>query len=74
MVAILTGLLAMPLGVLQFLPIYHPLHDSYKLHTEVCVLMLLALYALIVWSADRSPLEGARGPHKMSELFPFLMI
>ncbi|XP_046568806.1 uncharacterized protein LOC124277179 [Haliotis rubra] len=73
MVAVTTGLLAMPLGVLQFLPIYHPLHDSFKLHTEVCVLMLLGVYSILVWIADRTPLEGARGPQKsrgaISEVF-----
>lgn len=52
----------MPLGILQFIPLYHPLHDSLGIHTEVCVLLFLGLYILIVWSADRLPLEPARQP------------
>ncbi|RUS74092.1 hypothetical protein EGW08_018155 [Elysia chlorotica] len=59
-ILIITGLFAMPLGILQFVPVYHPLHDSMGIHSEVCVLLLLAVYALIVWSADRTPYEGAR--------------
>ena len=55
---VLTGLLGMPLGVLQFLPIYHPLHDTNKLHTEVCVSVLFAVYVMIIWSADRSKADS----------------
>lgn len=55
---VLTGLLGMPLGVLQFLPIYHPLHDTNKLHSEVCVALLFAVYVMIIWSADRSKSES----------------
>lgn len=50
----------MPLGVIQFIPVYHPLHDSLGIHSEVCVLMLIMVYAMIVWSADRYPFETAR--------------
>ena len=48
------------MGVLQFAPIYHPLHDVFGIHTEVCVLILVVLYVLIVWSSDRHPSPQAR--------------
>lgn len=57
---IITGLFSMPLGVIQFIPVYHPLHDSLGIHSEICVLMLITIYILIVWSADRYPFESAR--------------
>ncbi|KAL5019048.1 hypothetical protein ScPMuIL_004770 [Solemya velum] len=50
---VLTGLLGFPLGTLQFLPLYHPLHDGHGIHTEVCVLLILSVYAMIVWADDR---------------------
>ncbi|XP_076459728.1 uncharacterized protein LOC143292920 [Babylonia areolata] len=60
MCAVVTGLFSMPLGVLQFIPVYHPLHDSLGIHSEVCVLLLITVYMLVVWSADRYPFEAAR--------------
>ncbi|XP_064652904.1 uncharacterized protein LOC135503238 isoform X2 [Lineus longissimus] len=57
---IITGVFSMPMGVLQFLPLYHPLHDMLKLHTEVCVLLLIGIYIVMVWSGDRSPDSSAR--------------
>lgn len=43
-----------PLGVLQFVFIYHPLHDTFHIHTEVCVMMLVVVFGLIVWMGDRN--------------------
>lgn len=57
---ILVAILSTPLGILQFVLIYHGLHDLYKIHTEVCVLLLLSFYFLIVWTADRNPNTSAR--------------
>ncbi|BFZ02600.1 hypothetical protein BsWGS_05639 [Bradybaena similaris] len=59
-ILIITGLFSMPLGVLQFAPVYHPLHDSLGIHSEVSVVLFLTAYALIVWSADRIPYDSAR--------------
>ncbi|XP_013384780.1 uncharacterized protein LOC106154826 isoform X2 [Lingula anatina] len=61
---VLTGLFSMPLGTIQFILLYHPLHDVYQLHSEVCVLALLALYVLVIWSGDRNPTEDARSEGK----------
>ncbi|XP_050391027.1 uncharacterized protein LOC126810101 isoform X1 [Patella vulgata] len=58
--AVITGLFSMPLGVLQFVPIYHYFHDQLNIHTEVCLLLLLATYVMIVWSSDRVPYLNAR--------------
>lgn len=50
---VLAGIFGMPLGVIQFLPIYHPLHDSNNVHTEVCVFLQLSVYVMITWAGDR---------------------
>lgn len=50
----------MPGGVLLFLPIYHPLHDLGKLHSENTFFMLFAAYLLIIWSADRQHRPNSR--------------
>ncbi|XP_070545272.1 uncharacterized protein [Ptychodera flava] len=57
---IITGLFSFPLGAVQFIILYHSLHDNLHIHTEVCVLLLVAVYVMIVWSADRNPSENAR--------------
>ncbi|KAF2357434.1 hypothetical protein FHG87_011808 [Trinorchestia longiramus] len=57
---LLAGLCGMPGGVLQFIFLYHPLHDTYNIHTENCVFFIVILYLLIVWSADRSPVVASR--------------
>ncbi|KAJ8318265.1 hypothetical protein KUTeg_003356 [Tegillarca granosa] len=51
---LIAAMCGFPLGTLQFLPIYHPLHDSNQIHTEVCVCLLFAMYVMIIWSADRT--------------------
>ncbi|CAL8115048.1 unnamed protein product [Orchesella dallaii] len=64
---VITALSGMPGGVFQFLPIYHPLHDYFGIHTENCVITLLAIYFLIVWRSDRSPpSEDARSAKDQS--------
>ncbi|XP_072931059.1 uncharacterized protein [Epargyreus clarus] len=46
---LLAALLGMPGGVLMFVPIYHPLHDLYKIHTEVAFFLLFAIFGVIVF-------------------------
>jgi len=58
--SLITGLLAMPVGILQFIPVYHSLHDSLRIHSEICVLLFLALFFLIAWISDRRPSAEAR--------------
>lgn len=50
----------MPLGILQFIPVYHSLHDSLHIHSEICVLLFLALFFLVAWTSDRQPSAQAR--------------
>jgi len=50
---LLTAFCGMPGGVLQFLPIYHPFHDLWGIHTENCVITLVIIYFLIAWVSDR---------------------
>lgn len=72
---LLAGVLGMPLGVIQFLPVYHPLHDSNKIHTEVCVFLQMAVYVMIAWAGDRKAaikrheLQGKEKEKKKSESF-----
>lgn len=51
---LLAAMFGFPLGVIQFVFIYHPLHDTYGIHTEVCVMLLVVVYGLIIWLGDRS--------------------
>ncbi|XP_018334874.1 uncharacterized protein LOC108743782 [Agrilus planipennis] len=51
---ILTGLLGVPGGVLMFLPIYHPLHDNYRVHSEVTFFILFAIFLLLIWLGMRN--------------------
>lgn len=49
---VLVSLLSMPLGVIQFIPMYHGLHDVYNIHTEVITFIYLFIYVFIVWSCS----------------------
>lgn len=44
----IAALLGMPGGVLMFVPIYHPLHDNYQVHTEITVFTLFAIFFVII--------------------------
>ena len=51
----LTGLLTMAVAVVfQIMPFYNILHDHYDIHTEVCVMLVIGLYTIIVWTGDRN--------------------
>ncbi|XP_044256496.1 uncharacterized protein LOC123006216 [Tribolium madens] len=52
--SIIAGVLGTPGGILMFIPIYHPLHDIYKIHSEVTFFILFVVFLLIIWSADRT--------------------
>ncbi|CAK1555023.1 unnamed protein product [Leptosia nina] len=45
---VLSSMLGMFGGVLLFIPIYHPLHDMYKIHSEVTFFLLFAIFSVIV--------------------------
>lgn len=46
---LLTACTTMPAGILQFIPLYHILHDKVLVHTEVCLCIYLAACGLVVW-------------------------
>lgn len=50
---VLVSLLSMPLGVLQFIPLYHVLHDIYHIHTEAITFIYVFIYGYMMWSSDR---------------------
>jgi len=58
--SLITSLLAMPLSILLFIPVYHGLHDGFRIHSEICVLLFLALLFLVAWTGDRRPSAQAR--------------
>lgn len=42
-------------GILLFIPIYHPLHDVFKIHSEVTFFVIFSLFLVIIWTGDRAP-------------------
>ncbi|KAJ3662166.1 hypothetical protein Zmor_006522 [Zophobas morio] len=64
--SIIPGVLGTPGGILLFLPIYHPLHDIFKIHSEVTYFILLVISLLIIWSADRAPKQYANEKKQQS--------
>ncbi|KAL6042534.1 EXPERA domain-containing protein [Balamuthia mandrillaris] len=61
---LVTGVFTFPMGVSQFLPFYHLLHDGLSLHTEVCFFVLFLVYALIFWTEDRRAAALSNGQPK----------
>lgn len=59
------SLLGMPGGCLLFIPFYHPLHDSYKVPSEVTSVSILMVFTAIVWRFDRKSNRYQR-PAKMN--------
>ncbi|VEN42048.1 unnamed protein product [Callosobruchus maculatus] len=51
--SIITAFLGPIGGILLFIPLYHPLHDLYNIHSEVTYFILFAIFLLIIWSGDR---------------------
>lgn len=41
-------------GILLFIPIYHPLHDIFNIHTEVTCFIIVTIFLLLIWSGDRT--------------------
>ncbi|XP_050312233.1 uncharacterized protein LOC126747554 [Anthonomus grandis grandis] len=41
-------------GVLLFVPLYHPLHDVFKIHSEVTFFILATVFLVLAWMGDRS--------------------
>ncbi|KHJ88891.1 hypothetical protein OESDEN_11304, partial [Oesophagostomum dentatum] len=52
--AFLAGVLSFWLGTMQFSLLYHPLHDFFKVHSEITTILFFAIYALLVFVADRN--------------------
>ncbi|XP_024944272.1 uncharacterized protein LOC107271244 [Cephus cinctus] len=72
---VLSSLLGMPGGVLLFLPIYHPLHDNFNVHTEVCFFLLFAVFLVLAWSGERASRPTITFKSKADCLFlPYLMV
>lgn len=50
---IVASLCGMPGGCLLFIPFYHPLHDFFKVPSEVTSIGILIFFVSIVWKYDR---------------------
>jgi len=46
--SVLTGLCAMPFGILQFVPGYHIFKDVFGVHAEVTTMLLMGLYGVVL--------------------------
>ncbi|XP_028162393.1 uncharacterized protein LOC114354290 [Ostrinia furnacalis] len=57
---LIATILGMPGGVLMFVPIYHPLHDHLKIHTEVTVFVLFSIYAVFIINGLASDREKVK--------------
>ena len=70
---VVAAMCGFPLGVLQFVFIYHPLHDTYKVPTAVCLLILFTVYGSIVWMGDRYSEERTLSKYKGYIIFNLLI-
>lgn len=60
MCTIIAAFLGMPGGVLLFIPLYHPLHDIYNIHSEITCFLLFAIYASLIWLSLSKCLDETR--------------
>ena len=69
------GLFSMPVGILQFIPLFHFPHDVFAIPTEVCMITLGAIYLLVAFhGVNRArPMnlleDGEREEHKGNKKF-----
>eukprot|EP00948_MAST-09A_sp_MAST-9A-sp1_P004168 g4168.t1 len=47
LIVITVGLCSMPLGICQFVPLYHFAHDALGISTEICCIALFSVYGII---------------------------
>ncbi|GAB6026460.1 hypothetical protein CHUAL_012655 [Chamberlinius hualienensis] len=77
---LLTATLGMPLGVLQFIPLYHLPHDVYKIHSEIIVVMVLLAVTFITWIQtghsikEKFTLSNISGPIVMLAIVTVIVI
>ncbi|CAG9858321.1 unnamed protein product [Phyllotreta striolata] len=59
--SLLTAVLGSPTGLIPFILIYHPLHDVYKIHTEIAVFIIVAVFLVLAWTGDRDTSRNVNG-------------
>lgn len=69
---IVAALCGMPGGCLLFIPFYHPLHDFFKVPSEVTSVGILIIFVSIVWKYDRKSNRYSK-PKKFDFSSKFLM-
>lgn len=62
----------MPGGCLLFIPFYHPLHDFFKVPSEVTSVSILLTFTSIVWKFDRKS-NRYKKPKKMNFISKMLL-
>lgn len=51
---VLASLFGTPTGVLMFVVLYHPMHDLYKVHSEVIFFTLFGVFLALSWAGSHS--------------------
>lgn len=67
------SLLGMPGGCLLFIPLYHPMHDFFNVHSEITAVAIISIWAAVVWKFDRKTIRFVR-PEKMDLISKILAI
>ena len=63
----------MPVGTIAFFLIcYHPMHDWYDVHSEVPVMMWLAVCVLITWISDRTSSSSKKIAFSKGTVFEYM--
>lgn len=44
----------------MFIPVYHTLHDNYKVHSEITYFLVFSIFLCLSWIGDRNGDESAR--------------
>lgn len=70
----IASLLGMPGGVLLFVPIYHPLHDVFGIHSEVTFFLLFAIYGMITLYGLLSAPEDSEQNFRLTKIDYVLII
>lgn len=65
--------LGMPGGCLLFIPLYHPMHDFFNVHSEVTTVTIILIWAAVVWKFDRKS-NRFKKPEKMDFISKILTI
>lgn len=70
---LVASFLGMPGGCLLFIPLYHLMHDSFNVHSEVTTVTIILIWTAIVWKFDRKSNRFLK-PDKMDLISKMLAV